>query len=114
MHSSEIINQFLNLRVQGWTFARLADQLHVSKPTLLGWNRKHLSTLESMKASQESFAQEPLQTSHREQLEYLTLFYGALRRELISRTLQSLSSEEIEVLSTDIDRQIEKLGGKEK
>jgi hypothetical protein len=67
-----------------------------------------------MKVNQDRLAQEPIQTSQKEQLEYLTLFYTALRQELISRTLQSLSSDEIEVLSTDIDRQIEKLGGKEK
>src|SRR6476660_4297459 len=31
MHSTETINQFLNPRAQGWTFARIADHLH-SKP----------------------------------------------------------------------------------
>jgi len=113
MHSTETINQFLNLRAQGWSFDRIADQLQVSKPTLLDWNRKHQSKLESMKADQERSVQENAQASHQEQLEYLTLFNHALRQELISRTLQSLSSEEIEALSSDIERQIDKLGGKE-
>src|SRR5215470_12944980 len=49
MHSTETINQFLNLRVQGWSFARIAEQLQVSKPTLLAWNRKYHSRIDSMK-----------------------------------------------------------------
>ena len=114
MHSTETINQFLNLRVQGWSFARIADQLHVSKPTLVDWNRKHQSQIESMKANQQQSAQESVQASDEEKLENLRLFYSALRQELISRTLESLSTEEIEAFATDIERQIDKLAGKEK
>jgi len=114
MHSTETINQFLNLRLQGWSFARIADQLHVSKPTLLDWNRKFHSKLDSMKAHQQQPAQETAQASDEEKLENLRLFYTALRQELISRTLESLSTEEIEAFATDIERQIDKLAGKEK
>ena len=109
MHSTETINQFLNLRVQGWSFARIVDQLHVSKPTLLDWSHKHRSELESMKASQERSIQEAAQASRARQLELLTLFRTTLRQELIKRTLQNLSQAEIEALATDIEHQIEEL-----
>jgi hypothetical protein len=46
-------------------------------------------------------------------LELLTLFRTTLRQELIKRTLQNLSDDEIEALATDIEQQIEKLSGKE-
>jgi len=114
MHSTETINQFLNLRAQGWSFARIADQLQVSKPTLLDWNRKYQSKLDSMKADHERFVQQNAEASQQQQLDRLILFNNALRQELISRTLQSLSVEEIEALSSDIERQIEKLAGKER
>jgi len=109
MHSTETVNQFLNLRIQGWSFARIADQLHVSKPTLLDWNRKHQSELDAMKANQERSVQEAAQASR--QLELLTLFRTTLRQELIKHTLQNLSDDEIEALATDIEQQIEKLSG---
>jgi predicted DNA-binding protein YlxM (UPF0122 family) len=114
MHSTEAINQFLNLRAQGWSFARIADQLQVSKPTLLDWNRKHQIKLESMKAEIKCAEQQTVRASHEEQLQHLTLLHTALRQELIGRTLQNMSNEEIEALSSVIERQIENLSGKEK
>jgi transcriptional regulator len=111
MHSTETVNQFLNLRAQGWSFARIADHLHVSKPTLLDWSNKHQSQLQAVKANQERSAQEAAQASRALQLEHLTLFQTTLRQELIKRTLKNLSDEEIEALATDIEHQIEKLNG---
>src|SRR6266478_6484143 len=66
MHSIETINQFLNLRAQGWSFAHIADHLHVSKPTLLDWSHKHRSELEAMQAHQERSVQSATQPSHKE------------------------------------------------
>jgi hypothetical protein len=113
MHSTETINQFLNLRAQGWSFARIADHLHVSKPTLLAWNRKHQTKLESIKANQERSAQQALQVSDRHELQTLSTFYNALRREVISRTLKDFSDDEIQTLESEILEQITKLNGKE-
>jgi hypothetical protein len=112
MHSNETINQFLNLRVQGWSFARIAAQLHVSKPTLLNWNRKHQSKLESIMANQERSAQEALQVSDQHELQTLTTFYNALRRELISRTLKDFSDDEIQNLESEILDRINRLTDK--
>jgi hypothetical protein len=109
MHSTETINQFLNLRVQGWSFARIADQLHVSKPTLLAWNRKHQTRLESMKANQELCSQHSLQVPDQHELQTLTSFYNSLRRESISRTLKAFSDDEIQILESEILERINRL-----
>ena len=114
MHSTETINQFLSLRLQGWSFARIADQLHVSKPTLLDWNRKHQSQIESMKAACERSLQENLQLSREHELEKLNMFHNALRQELVSRSLKTVSTEQIEALANELQLQIEKVSGKEK
>jgi hypothetical protein len=113
MHSTETIIQFLNLRVQGWSFARIADQLRVSKPTLLDWNRKHQSKIESMKANRQHSAEQTVRVSDDRELQTLTMFYNALHRELISRTLKDFSADEIQALASDILRQINKLSGNE-
>src|SRR5215813_10897537 len=114
MHSTETINQFLNLRAQGWSFARIADHLHVSKPTLLDWSHKHQSELEAIKANQARSLQAAVQASHELRLEHLKLFHTTLRQEIIKRTLQTLSDEEIQTMADAIEHQIEKLSGKEK
>jgi hypothetical protein len=113
MHSTETINQFLNLRSQGWSFARIADRLHISKPTLLDWNRKHQRKLDSMKAIQRRSAEETIRVSGQHELQTLTTFYHALRRELVSRTLKDLSDDEIQALAWDVLHQINKLSRKE-
>jgi len=130
MHSTETINQFLNLRAQGWSFARIADHLHVSKPTLLDWSHKHQSELEAMQANQERSVQSAAQPTQKKfplpigwgegqgegsvlQLEHLTLFHTTLRQELIKRTLQTLSNDEIQTMADAIEHQIEKLSSKE-
>ena len=41
MHDDKIVQRFIDLRVQGWSFARIAAELKVSKPTLIAWSRKH-------------------------------------------------------------------------
>ena len=70
MHSTETINQFLNFCAQGSSFARIADHLHVSKPTLLDWSHKLQSELEAMKANQQNL---------------LVRFDGASRHALFNR-----------------------------
>jgi hypothetical protein len=111
MHSTETVNQFLNLRAQGWSFARIADHLHVSKPTLLDWSNKHQSQIDSMKAACEHSAQENLQLSHEQELERLNMFHNALRQELVSRSLKTISTEQIETLANELHLQIQRVSG---
>jgi len=113
MHSNETVNQFLNLRSQGWSFARIAGHLHVSKPTLLDWNQKHQSQLDAMKASQQRSTQEPTQPSDALKLEHIILLHKTLRQEIIKRTIQTLSDEELQTMADAIEHRIEKLTGKE-
>ena len=41
MHNEKTVQRFVELRSQGWSFARIATELNVSKPTLIQWSRKH-------------------------------------------------------------------------
>ncbi len=44
MKDQETIQKFIELRSQGWTYARLMAELNVSKPTLINWSRKFPGT----------------------------------------------------------------------
>jgi orotate phosphoribosyltransferase-like protein len=35
MHEPQTVQRFIELRAQGWTYARLMTELNVSKPTLI-------------------------------------------------------------------------------
>ena len=39
MHTTDTRHRFLELRAQGWSLARIATELHLSKTTLVDWNR---------------------------------------------------------------------------
>ena len=87
MHSTETINQFLD------------------------WNRKHQSQIDSMKAACEHSTRENLQLTREQELERLNMFQNALRQELVSRSLKTISTEQIETLANELQLQIEKVSG---
>jgi hypothetical protein len=50
MHDEKIVQRFIELRAEGQTFARIATELNVSKPTLIAWSRKHQFQIQNLKA----------------------------------------------------------------
>ena len=40
MNDLEKQQRFVFLRAEGWSFARIVEELNVSKPTLINWSRK--------------------------------------------------------------------------
>lgn len=50
MHEDKTVQRFIELRVQGVSFARIATELNVSKPTLIAWSRKHQHTIANLAA----------------------------------------------------------------
>ncbi|MDB6058908.1 MAG: hypothetical protein JWO95_2752 [Verrucomicrobiales bacterium] len=50
MHAPETVRRFVELRAQGWTYARLETELNVTKPTLIDWSRKHQFEIQNLHA----------------------------------------------------------------
>jgi len=50
MKDQETIQKFIELRSQGWTYARLMAELNVSKPTLINWSRKFQFQIQNLRA----------------------------------------------------------------
>jgi len=51
MHDEKTVQRFIELRSQGWPFARIATELSVSKPTLINWSRKHQFQIQNLRAA---------------------------------------------------------------
>ena len=49
-HDDKTVQRFIELRAQGRTYAQLMAELHVSKPTLIAWSRKHQFQIQNLKA----------------------------------------------------------------
>jgi hypothetical protein len=50
MHSPETVQRFIELRAQGWTYARLMVELNVTKPTFIAWSRKYQFEIQNLYA----------------------------------------------------------------
>ena len=50
MKDAETQNRFVCLRAEGWSFARIAEQLQVSKPILIKWSRKFQFEIQNQRA----------------------------------------------------------------
>src|SRR5512146_270209 len=50
MNDVETQQRFVFLRAEGWSFARIAEDLQVSKPTLIKWSRKFQFDIQNQRA----------------------------------------------------------------
>src|SRR4051812_40751110 len=50
MKDQETIARFIQLRASGWSFARIASEINVSKPTLIQWSRTYQFEIQNLRA----------------------------------------------------------------
>ena len=92
MHDDKTVQRFIDLRVQGWSFARLATELNVSKPTLIAWSRKHQHTIANLVAIAREERLNQLLATTDERLDQLGVEIRAAKAELAKRDLTTLST----------------------
>src|SRR5439155_23723188 len=109
MHPASTRNDFLRLRIAGLSFARIARQLGVSKPTLIAWSRASQSELDSGHAEAQERLQEEISTNANQQLADIKRRHDALRQELFSRSLRDIPTSCLETLAGELRKRIEHL-----
>ena len=109
MHSIATRNEFLRLRLAGLSFARIARQLGVSKPTLIAWSRASQPELDSGRAEVQDRAQDETSTTANQELAEIKRRHHALRQELFSRALRDIPTSCLETLAGELHKRIEHL-----
>src|SRR2546427_500016 len=109
MHSLATRNEFLRLRIAGLSFARIARQLGVSKPTLIAWSRASQPQLDSGRTEAEQRPQAEISTSANQELAELKKRHHALRQELLSRSLRDIPTSCLETLAGKLHNRIEQI-----
>ena len=111
MHDEKTVQRFIELRSQGWTYARLMTELKVSKPTLIGWSRKHQFQIRNLRAIElEALADQWLASV----TDRVNAVGGQLRKveaELAHRDVKDLSTSQLYLLARNLRRQIEQTAG---
>ena len=109
MHSLDTKNEFLKLRVQGYSFARISAQLRVSKPTLIAWSRRCQAEIQALKTAHTQTLQAALAASNDQELNRLTMHLKFLEHELLSRSLRPVPTSDLESLASRLKNQLQKL-----
>jgi len=111
MHDDKTVQRFIDLRVQGWPFARIATELNVSKPTLIGWSRKHQHTIANLVAIEREERLNQLLATSEERLRQLAEQLRAAEAELAKRDLTTLSTGRLLTHLESLRRQVRREAG---
>ena len=111
MHDEKTIQRFIELRSQGWPFARLSAELNVSKPTLINWSRKHQFHIQNLRAIELEALADKWLCSVSERLNHLGAQLQEVEAELAGRDLKDLSTNQLHSLARNLRRQMEQAAG---
>lgn len=111
MHDANTIQRFIELRAQGWSFARLMTELNVSKPTLIAWSRKHQFQIQNLKAIELEALGEKWLASVTDRVNGLGEQLRQVEAELVQRNVGDLTTPQLFALARNLRRQIAQATG---
>jgi hypothetical protein len=111
MHDEKTVQRFIELRAQGWSYARLMTELNVTKPTLIAWSRKHQFQIQNLKAIDLEALGEKWLASTGDRVNALGEQLRQVERELAQRNVGDLSTPQLYSLARSLRRQIETATG---
>ena len=111
MHDENTVQRFIELRAQGWSYARLMTELNVTKPTLIVWSRKHQFQLQNLKAIELEALGEKWLASTADRVNRLGEQLRQVEGELSQRNLGDLTTLQLYTLALSLRRQIEQATG---
>jgi hypothetical protein len=95
MKSKGTVSQFIQLRAQGWTFDRIATEIHISKPTLIKWSREHQFDIQNLRAVETEALAEKCFDSRQQRWDKLGQALRRLEDELSKRDLASIPTSQL-------------------
>jgi hypothetical protein len=111
MHDENTVQRFIELRAQGWTYARLITELNVSKPTLIAWSRKHQFQIQNLKAIELEALRDKWLASTADRVNALGDQLRQVDAELAQRDMSGLTTPQLHALARTLRRQIEHATG---
>ena len=111
MHDDQTVQRFIELRSQGWPFARIATELNVSKPTLINWSRKHQFQIQNLRAVELEAVADQWLSSVSDRLNSLGQQLRKVETELATRDIKALSTPQLYAMARNLRRQIQQTAG---
>jgi hypothetical protein len=108
MHSTETQHRFIELRAKGRSLASIAEEISVSKRTLIDWNRQFETEIADFKVVELEALHEKVLTSHEAELTRLAAHLDRIETVLAKRNLDYVSTESLFCLAATVRAQLRK------
>ena len=106
MKDQETQQRFVQLRAQGWSFARIAQELDVAKGTLINWSRKFRFEIQNQRAVELEALQQELVSTREARARSLAEQLKRVETELGTRDLSQVSTGRLFSLAASLRQQI--------
>ena len=110
MHTEETQDKFMELRAQGWTLGHIGTELHVSKRTLVEWNKHFAADIQALRVMELELLKEKIIASREEEISRLARLRKDVDDELSNRTLKFIPIEKLFRLSVELRQEMEHAG----
>lgn len=112
MKDSDVRNRFVELRASGWSFARIAAEIGVSKPTLIKWSQEEYAALDLERFCRAEEFAERLGLLRQKRMETFGALLARARAELETRDFSGVPTERLLALTLALERRVgEELAG---
>ncbi len=95
MIDSTVKDRFVELRAQGKSFAVIAEELGVSKPTLITWSREQALQIGNLRAINDEALREKYRLTKQRELETYSHQLEAVETELNKRSLANVPTDKL-------------------
>jgi len=106
MKDQETIARFIQLRASGWSFARIAAEINVSKPTLIQWSRTYQFEIQNLRAVETEALAEKCFADRQKRWESLSKHLQRIEDELAKRTYDTVATGRLISLSSKLRKEI--------
>jgi transcriptional regulator with XRE-family HTH domain len=111
MKDQETVRRFIELRAQGWSYARIAGELNTAKQTLINWSRKHRFEIQNLRAIELDALQTELRITREAQLRLLAGQLERIESEIARRDLTDVPTARLYSLADALRRQVQRETG---
>ncbi len=98
--------KFIELRAQGWTFVRIAQEIGVTKRTLITWSRKFQFEINNLRAIELEAIQANYVATREERIRVLGQRLQAIEDEIKKRDISQLPTPRLFSIAASLRREI--------
>lgn len=95
MLANDVKNQFVELRAKGLSYDKIAQELRVTKQTLINWSKEYQYDILNLRKIEKEALLERLELSEKARLERLSEILKKTYTELICRDLSKVPTEKL-------------------